>query len=164
MADREDKLDALGERNAAAGKRKYVFVSKSDIYSAVRKRDFSYLVGLVRGNPDMEPDVREYLANELFDLLTGKTKFPRHRPSSDATEERLQAVTSRFMTLHGTPGWEKKSAVVAKVAAELKVSTKYVWNCLAEIERRRDEEMEEAADWAAELYREGYFDDCGDDR
>ena len=151
---------------------------KHDIDDAVRNRDLDYLATLLRYSSQLDPEVREHLVDVVVGCLAGKIKFPRHRPKKATAEDELRAITARVASLEAMPGWQKRRAAVERVAAEFKVSPRKVWSCLKEIERRKawdkaerereerwkrgeftQEEMDEAADLAAEYYAHHPDDD-----
>jgi hypothetical protein len=148
---------------------------KHDIDDAVRNRDLDYLATLLRYSSQLDPEVREHLVDVVVGCLTGKIKFPRRRPKKATAEDELRAITARVASLEAMPGWQKRGAVVEQVATEFKISPRKVWSCLKEIERRNaweravrereerwergeftQEEMDHAADMAADLIADGY--------
>jgi hypothetical protein len=106
-------------------------VIKYHVEQALRERDFAYLTDLIRNNAEMSPETREYLADILLGLLTGKTKFPKHRPKKKATHDKNRAIAERVLKL-GYEGWSKRTAAVRQTAAEFHCSVTTVWNCLKE--------------------------------
>src|SRR5262249_49288352 len=98
-------------------------LNKADVDSAVRERDFAYLCDLVR-DMHLSAESREYLAQAIFDLLTGKAKRAAHRPAKESTRENGFAIAMRLFELR-EQGWLvnpdirlNREAAVKQVAAE----------------------------------------------
>ena len=62
------------------------WLTEESIEGAVRERDVEWLVRLIREGDNLTPELRQYLASVIADLLTRKRKFPRRRPKKKRLE------------------------------------------------------------------------------
>ena len=72
------------------------WVEKSHIDAALSDRDPEFLTSLIC-TEGLGAEVKEHLVNVIFDLLTGKRKFPRRRPkkSSYSRKSELASLSGR---------------------------------------------------------------------
>jgi hypothetical protein len=120
------------------------WITKSSIDDYVRGRDVDALTNLVRHGHELAPEVRDYLASVVADLLDGNRKFPRRRPKKKnlfSEKHRIrvkvwEALQSQGHKLpislaNGTSrllrGKHSIKRAVADVAKELKCSETTVW-------------------------------------
>src|SRR5262249_34141304 len=98
----------------------------------VSQRDAEFLANLICAE-DVDAKVREYLANVVFDILTGKKAFPRGRPKKPFLPIEKKEMARQEVSLNRyRPEWAKLSAAVAKVAHDRKCAVSAVWAALKE--------------------------------
>ena len=128
-------------------------VTRTDLEKAKEKRDVEFLLRVVRTNPEMDQEVREYLVEILEALISRKIKRPAHRPAKSETAQRRYLIATRVLQIEEKAARKKISQSVAEVAQEFGRSPSFVYGCLKEnrdeIEEawRRQEEREEYADY-----------------
>jgi hypothetical protein len=142
------------------------WATEEGIEGAVRERDVDWLVRLIREGDSLTPEVREYLACVIADLLTGKRKFPRRRPKKKglgSEKHRIQVKVWEAIKSQGKKipmsyangksrlirGEHSVKVAVAAVAKELKRSQATVWNAWAGFDP-----------WGYELRKEKYAYDA----
>src|SRR4029079_4613084 len=73
-------------------------------------------------------EVKEHLVNVIFDLLTGKRKFPRRRPKKKQLFEK-ERIGQLVRQTQQREGLKKISSAVEQVAKDLRISPRQVWKC-----------------------------------
>jgi hypothetical protein len=107
-------------------------VTKQDIDAAASDRAADFLANLIL-NADLEPPVREYLAVVIYELLSGKRKFPRRRPTDRDLERVRLSVAEEVVDVMMRTGCEKVSAAITQVAKDRKISERTVLGILEKI-------------------------------
>jgi hypothetical protein len=127
---------------------------KEDLDSAVRERDFAYLRDLVQ-DMHLAAECRQYLAEVIFDLLTGKVKRPRHRPRKESTRENKFKIAMRVLELKRR--WPVEAAV-KQAAKEFGCGDRKVYDSLKQFKHfvAHEESDDERAE-RQELH--GFFTD-----
>ena len=120
------------------------WITKELIDGYVRDRDVIALCQLIQNAAELTPEVREYLAGAIGDLLTGKRRFPRRRPKKTGLwyeKQRIQVKLWEALKSQGNKlpinladgksclirGKHSIKRAVADVAKELKCSETTVW-------------------------------------
>jgi hypothetical protein len=125
------------------------WVTKDYVNAIVRKRDVDNLTALVRHGHELAPEVRDYLARVIADLIDGKRKCAsRGRPKKKSLESEKRRIREKVWDAlksqgHDVPieltngksrilrGEHSMKVAVAAVAKELKCSETTVWNTWA---------------------------------
>jgi hypothetical protein len=108
-------------------------ITKQDIDAAASDRAVDFLASLIL-NADLEPQVRKYLAVVIYELLSGKRKFPRRRPTERDLELVKFSIAEEVMGVMTRTGCDKVSAAVAQVSQDRKLGERTVWNYWTEYE------------------------------
>src|SRR5262249_19690542 len=147
--------------------------SEEGIEGAVRERDVGWLVHLIRQGNDLTPEVREYLACVIGDLLTGKRSFPSRRPKKKGLSTEKEVIAEKVWAAlksqgHTLPvsyangrsrlmrGSHSVKVGVAAVAKEMRCSTTKVYNVWSGFDPRGYELKKEKRTYDAQM--ECYYD------
>jgi hypothetical protein len=101
-------------------------VDRSRIDTAVSERDIDYLAAAICAE-DVAPGVREYLADIVSGVLTGKRNFARSRPKKRRGEN--EKIGEQVWLAKRNEGLKKISSAIDKVARDLGISDRTVWKC-----------------------------------
>lgn len=105
-------------------------VKRSHIDDSVSERDPDFLANLIRAE-DLNAEVKEHLAHVIFELLTGKKKFPAHRPKKKDADRQARWIAEEVVRIHRyRPEWAKLTAAVKKVAQDQGCGESKVWGAL----------------------------------
>lgn len=126
------------------------YADKEWVNDALTERDFECLVSLLH-DQDTPSDVRDYLAEVVLGLLTGKVKLPAHRPTKRATSEMDAKRGQLVWELKQQKEWRKTSAAVKRAAELLGCSKDTVWKSWGRFLRSRQALREERAQFDAEM-------------
>jgi len=129
-------------------------VSEADVDSAARERDFAYLRDLIR-DMRLSPEMREYLALAVFDLLTGKIKRPAHRPTNERTRQSHFQIAMQVLKLRRRR-WPMEAAI-KQTADDFRCGVRKVYYSLDRFKRFVAEE--EFDDERFERHELGVFTD-----
>jgi hypothetical protein len=142
------------------------WVTKEYVDGLVQNRNVGWLKHLIHCGDKLKPEIREYLACVVADLLTGKLKFPNHRPKNTGRHKDKQAIAEKVWKAlktqgHSLPlkyadghsrlvrGSHSVKTAVAKVAKEMHCSTTTVYNAWSGFDP-----------WGYELQQEKYAHDA----
>ena len=115
-------------------------VTRADLDKAKSDRDVEFLLGVVKDNPKMTQELRNYLVEILGDLIHRKIRRPAHRPAKTATGVRRYKIATRALQIEEQADRKKMSQSVAEAAKEFGVSVSFVYGCL----KKYRNEIEEA--------------------
>jgi hypothetical protein len=99
-------------------------VTDFDLITAFADGDYAFLTDLVRNDAELDPRVRDHLADLLLNLLTGKWKRPAKRPKSYASFVKFNTVALAVQKMEAE-GW-KRTAAIAKAAELYDCSPRWV--------------------------------------
>jgi hypothetical protein len=134
-------------------------VDRARIDQAVADRDVDFLASLIC-TEGLDVEVKEHLAAVVFDLLTGKTNFPRRRPKKKMLEWDNEQIGQEVWVVKKRERLQKISSAVERVANERHISPRTVWKCWKSFDflsyefRREKAEFDYLMDMANETRRE----------
>jgi hypothetical protein len=139
-------------------------VTKVHLDKAKKDRDVEFLLGIVKDNPEMTQELRNYLVEILSDLINRKIRRPAHRPAKTATEVRRHQIATRALQIEEQADRKKMSESVAETAKEFGVSVSLVWGCLSKYRKEIEEAWRyaEAAEQSFEKYPADWEPDFDD--
>jgi hypothetical protein len=102
--------------------------TKEEILEAVAERDVDHLWACI-ARYDLQDDIREFLADVIRDLLTGKRKFPKGRPPTRSLIGGHEQSEIAPLVWQAVQRGAKVEFAVEEVARDLDISERSVWGC-----------------------------------
>jgi len=76
---------------------------------AKKKWDVEFLLQIIRDNPPMDKETRNYLAEVLGDFISRKIRRPAHRPAKSETLRRRYEIATRALVIEEKAARKKMS-------------------------------------------------------
>ena len=95
-----------------------------ELIEAFERRDFAYIADLVRNDVEMNPQVRQRLADLILNTLSGRWRRMPKRPRSADRKDKMEAIAANVQRLESEG--VKKTAAIAETAALFKRSPRWV--------------------------------------
>ena len=95
---------------------------------AFREKNFVFITNIIRGNviAVLPPSQRDFLADTILGLLTGKITYPKNQPPSTKARALRENVGARLFELESSG--VNHDAAVFEVSREAGKSEPYVWD------------------------------------